>query len=221
MPATIKFGQDQRIERRTASARLGQVRPEAMAALRAASEALAGAGIVHWLTYGALLGLVREGGLLDHDNDIDLAIAGRPDPAAVRAALGAAGFLERGINLIGGTVGNHKFQRGPVAFDLFYVDRDGELYRDRCPMDRHSVCSGTHPAMALTPLDCGGFSVPAPADREAYLAHLYGPGWRIPDRNWDWRLSPPNSTIHLHWRSTGFLAWRLLVRRFRRRRAAP
>ena len=31
-----------------------------------------------------------------------------------------------------------------------------------------------------------------PAEAEAYLAHLYGPEWRIPVRNWSWKHSSAN-----------------------------
>jgi hypothetical protein len=60
---------------------LGAVPDEAMTALRVAAEALTAAGADWWVAYGTLLGLVREGRLMAHDNDIDLAVHLGVDPA--------------------------------------------------------------------------------------------------------------------------------------------
>ncbi len=222
MSPRIRLGNGLKIERRRFPApTLGEVEAEALAGLLAASGALTSAGIVHWLTYGALLGLVRDGRLIPHDGDLDIAIAERPEARRVVAALAGAGFRLGHETRIGGRISNQKFHRGPVQLDLFYLDREGDMQVDRTAFDRHSLCVATHPAMPTTPLPVAAGTVPAPADREAYLAHLYGPDWRIPVADWDWRLSPPNMTVALHWRSAGFLAIKLLRRRLRRRRGAP
>ena len=60
---------------------------EALEFLSRLSHCLAQAGITHWVTYGSLLGLVRQNSLLAWDNDIDIAIAPGVSFEAVRAAL--------------------------------------------------------------------------------------------------------------------------------------
>ena len=71
----------------------------ALDVLEDARAVLAGAGYEAFLGYGALLGLVREGGLIPHDDDLDLiAIPSAPGPpslAALAATLEAAGFRTR------------------------------------------------------------------------------------------------------------------------------
>ena len=221
MPARLVFDPRRKIGRaRLWAPGLEAVRDRAMRLLGLVTAALSAGGIEHWLTYGALLGMVRDGALIAHDNDIDIAIAGHPDPRRIAELLEAVGVVEYQLNLVDGRPANHKFQYGGVEFDLYYVDRDGAYFRDWWPIDRHSAASATHLALPLTDLDCGGFVIPAPRDREAYLQHLYGPDWRRPDPNWDWRLSPASTTIYMHWRSVLRLA-KAKLRLWLRRRAGP
>ena len=200
MGAKYKFGQSRPIALQSnLNRRLGDAPDNALAALRDASAALAAAGIEHWLTYGALLGFVREGHLLAHDTDIDFAVRNAGDKVPV--AMEAKGFRFYSDTRIGSLIGNQKFRRDDISVDIFHLVEDGALLRDHCPFDKWSVCSGTHLRMPLAPLDCGGFSVPAPVDGPAYVEHLYGPDWRQPVTSWDWRFSPPNTTISVNWRS--------------------
>lgn len=222
MPTRIRLGTTHRIARkRFGTVTLRDVEAEALSDLKEVSAALSSAGIAHYLTYGALLGFVREGRLLAHDTDIDLAILGEVDPDKVRGLFVAMGFREFRLTFVDDLPGNQKFRRGWVTFDLYYLREDGPYRRDWCILDRRSAMTSTHLRMALTPLDCGGFSVPAPEHREAYLAHLYGDDWRVPNPGWNWRLSPPNAEMHLHWLSLPMLIGTYWKDWLRRRKAAP
>ena len=59
------------------------------------SQCLSAANIPHWITYGSLLGLVRQNALPESDNDIDIAIAPDVLPETLCAALLAGGHTIR------------------------------------------------------------------------------------------------------------------------------
>ena len=179
--------------------RLEDVPGEARVALRLGIEALAEAGATAWVTYGTLLGLVREGRLLPHDNDVDIAVMPVADDAPIRAAMAARGLTllldeadSRGTSKL-------KFSHGPVVLDLFFVREEGEMWADYCTLMKLSVLRSTHPPVAIETRVLDGLTLPVPRDAEAYLAHLYGPGWRQPVTRWNWYLSPPNAEIIVHW----------------------
>lgn len=197
--------------------RLGEVADEAREALRLAVEALDEAGAVHWVTYGTLLGLVREGRLLPHDDDIDLAVLAGADTARITAAMERRG-LRRILEQVGRDgVGKLKYAMGLVVIDLFVVqDEDGVLV-DYCPVARRSLVRDTHPPVTIVRRELGGLQLPVPSDAEGYLVHLYGTSWRQPVTAWNWYLSPPNAEVIAHWRdlprlTERWLRWRLLRR---------
>jgi len=187
-------------------------------ALARLGEVLDGTGAEWWLTYGALLGWVRQGGFIPYDGDIDIAVVAGIDPVAVAEALALAGFAQDEEWVSDRGVVNQKFTFARLTFDLFYVTREGDRFIDEYHLagrgGGRSLARGSHLAMPTRPMQLGDISVPVPADAERYLAHLYGPQWRVPVRDWNWRFSPPNSQINCYvWElpAMGFrwLKWRL------------
>lgn len=180
--------------------RLGEVPDEAMHALRLAVEALEAAGAQPWVTYGTLLGLVREGRLLPHDDDIDLAVSGSADAAGIMSAMTDRGFVANIEEHDDAGVTKQKFELGPILVDLFFVRQTGGLWTDLSRAGEHSVVRFTHPPVEIVRTRLGGLELPVPAATEAYLVHCYGSGWRQPVTVWNWFLSPPNAELLLHWR---------------------
>jgi len=180
--------------------RLGEVPDEAIEALALALEALTAAGARHWVTYGTLLGLVREGRLLPHDDDIDLAVDADADASRITATMAARGFRADVEERDGEGVIKQKFELGPILVDLFFVRKNGTLWTDLSGAGKHSLVRSTHPAVEIVHKRLGGLELPVPAETEAYLVHCYGPGWRQPVTVWNWFLSPPNAELLLHWR---------------------
>lgn len=179
---------------------LGEVHDVAQQALSLSLAALDAAGAEHWLTYGTLLGLVRDGGLIAYDTDIDLAVRTGADAGRIAAEMTARGFspvLEerdrQGVTKL-------KFEFGPVLAELNIIRDGAPLWTDHSLAGRHSVVHLTHPPVEVIRRRIGGFDLPVPAATEAYLVHLYGPGWRQPVTNWHWIFSPPNAELHLGWR---------------------
>lgn len=138
------------------------------------------------LSYGCLLGAVRDGRMIGHDSDADLAYLSRhTSPADV---IRESYEMERELRRLGRRVIRmsgadlkvlHPLTDGRVvhidvfaAFhvgDTFYLlgGRSGRLPREAFEPARPVVLEGVEMA--------------GPADPAAVLEFLYGPGWRTPD----------------------------------------
>ena len=145
-------------------------------------QTLADLGYQGFLNSGTLLGAIRDQRLIDHDDDVDLAVvlkAGDAVSAArewsqLRETLQARGALtaqsEAGAGLFRLTHG------GGAGFDPFpaWIEAD-QVYV-------YPYAFGELPEAALLPLTtCALTGYPVPADPPAVLAQNYGPGWREPD----------------------------------------
>ncbi len=162
------------------------------------------AGLPAFICYGTLLGAVRSGRIIGHDNDIDLAYLSayeHPVDVAreayrVERVLLAAGFtVRRGsavrlnvrVKAADGTVRGIDVFTACWIEDVLYIPQDTgfELPRD-----------------VLTPLgtvELEGRTMPAPGRPEELLAATYGDGWRVPDPSFSYETP--------RWLSRRFNGW--------------
>ncbi len=165
--------------------------PESLAGFLSRVEALLAAvsekaHLPAFICYGTLLGAVRNGRLIGHDNDVDIAYLS--DQAYPVDVVREAFHLERVLREDGWQVrrgsgsrlnvrieqedGSHRFVDVFAAHwvgDRLYMPQDTgfDIPRDRM--------------LPLTTVQLHGRPFPAPADYEHLLALTYGPGWRTPD----------------------------------------
>lgn len=185
---------------------LGAVPDEAMDALRLGAEALTAAGATWWVAYGTLLGLVREGRLLAHDNDIDLAVMIGADPVRITEAMEARGLVRVREEEWQGRPSKQKFMLGKVLVDVFFLHPRGDGFVDHNLFSRFSVLRGTHPPVTIEMRRLAGLDLPVPSETEAYLRHLYGEDWREPAKAWTWFFSGNNIELLMDWRDLLWLA---------------
>ncbi len=170
---------------------------EGMSLVADLEEILRDAPYAHFLAFGNLLGLVREGRFLAHDNDLDYAICAN-DGAPwedLEARLLSNGFTKCRQFLIDGEVSEQSYCRDELTVDFFaYLDleeysrwylfdrKDGYIYDDR--YDMHILEMRFSPIGSVKQVEFNGVLVSVPAEPEKFLEDAYGPGWRVPDPNW-------------------------------------
>lgn len=139
-----------------------------------------------FVAYGTLLGAVREGGLIAHDNDVDVAYYSRHDhPADIMRESFVLQRLLRGlgwktVRRTGGFIQVYKpVESGPPRkIDIFAA------YHCNGWFAVQKWVRGELAPEAILPLgtvELDGRSLPAPRQPEALLALTYGENWRVPD----------------------------------------
>jgi hypothetical protein len=163
-----------------------------LAHLGAVVRAMEGFGYRAVLAYGTLLGAVREGRFLAHDDDVDLVFIARAGTRAqverevveVRDKLRATGF--RAEDLLPKHLNMHVGGNGAgVMVDLFPCWlQDGRMWMHMKGM----AIQGIDPEIMQPPgtARIEGATFPAPAKPEAFLRERYGDGWKVADPYYDW-----------------------------------
>lgn len=159
-------------------------------------------GIEVFADFGTLLGIVREGKLLDHDLDIDLGVVvvDGLDKLRIRSALERFGFRVWREYYRGDDVVEVSFRLFGVKLDINYYRVDDAsaktwlFYRDPekeyAPHERDIVEMNYTPIRGFTKVNVQGATIRIPADSELLLAEKYGPRWRRPDKGWIYWESP-------------------------------
>ncbi|MGH3332485.1 MAG: class I SAM-dependent methyltransferase [Nocardioidaceae bacterium] len=139
-----------------------------------------------FLAFGNLLGAVRDGKLIGHDNDADVAVlakATHPVDVILESMALEREFHEAGWETLRMSGGDFKLfaklsdgrKIGIDVFSAFYLE--GKLHVMPC-------VAADLPRERLLPtstVELEGRKLAAPADPEALLEATYGPGWRQPD----------------------------------------
>lgn len=143
-------------------------------------------GVHGWIAFGTLLGAAREGKVIGHDSDIDLAyLSERATPAemAVELYAVARALRRHGMSVLHKsgafiTVVWTSPDGGMASIDVYTCFYVGDLLHETATVRQVVPRSAILP---LTELEFEGRMLPAPADPDAMLAVSYGPGWRVPD----------------------------------------
>ncbi len=143
-------------------------------------------GVQGWIAFGTLLGAAREGKVIGHDSDIDLAyLSDQPNPAQMAVELFEIGRALRrhGMKVVNKsasfiTVVFTSPDGGQASIDVYTCFHVGDLLYETATVRERVPRSAILP---LTQLEFEGRMLPAPADPDRMLAVSYGPGWRVPD----------------------------------------
>ncbi len=146
-----------------------------------------------FITYGTLLGAVRDGKLIGHDDDVDVAyLSPHEHPADIaresfdlqrtfvrrgwEVKRFSAGFLQ--VNF----AGQDGVFRHVDVFTCFRVhDRFYQAFAVGADLPRSAI-------VPLGQVTLNGRQLPAPADPDALLVATYGPSWRVPDPSFQFKI---------------------------------
>lgn len=152
-------------------------------------------GLDTYLTWGTLLGAVRDTDFIPHDSDVDLAYLSAKSSdfeIAEEHELIVRVLRDQGCRVQRNSTGQiHVNLTGSAAsreLPAFNLDvwttwlRDGRFYH-------YPDIKGEVMATAITPLTCcqlRGHSLPVPSRPAAMLSAFYGPQWATPDPDYAW-----------------------------------
>ena len=161
-----------------------------------AGDLLREAGQPFHLMAGTLLALVRDGALLGHDKDIDLALPWDSDRDRVAEMFGRhPGFAAPPHPSSDGRLWAfsviHKASR--VGIDLFFLKPEADGVLAGCGKPPQMLFSRVRP-FELGELRWRDRTWAIPSPPEQYLEDIYGPAWRTPDPYFDTMLSNPSRT---------------------------
>lgn len=156
-------------------------------------------GYEPFLTAGTLLGAIRDGEIMSHDDDVDIALRldSNDEWMRLREILETSGFrLVREFSLYG-KIREQAYQAKGFTFDVFgfhYVNnrtelrayyfcrRDGVIYDDE--NDRSVMYKDLPDFATRNTARLSNTPFPVPDNSEDVLFALYGPNWRTPDPSW-------------------------------------
>lgn len=161
-----------------------------------------------YLSYGALLGAVRENGMIGHDSDTDVCYFSHHSSPAdiilenyrIERELKALGWEI--LRMSGGDIKIlWKLSDGrKVHIDIFSAFKiDGVFYQ----LGNRNGEFDLADLLPLGTITLDGVEFPAPRNPEAMLEFIYGPSWRVPDPAFTYH-DDPNGTRRLDGWLRGF-----------------
>lgn len=171
---------------RAFSATAEDTRRQVVDGARRALDDLRAEGFDAHLSYGCLLGAVRDGQMIGHDSDADLAYLSpftTPAQVILESYRMERVLRRRGWRIVRMSGADLKLMHPLADGRVVHIDVFGAFYVGET-FYQLGGRSGVLPRSAVTPASTvvlEGVELAAPADPEAVLAFLYGPGWRTPD----------------------------------------
>lgn len=151
----------------------------------------------NFLVYGSCLGAVREGNIIDHDLDTDLGIMAEDWKFDILRQFFEAGYEIRNIYGMFSYGCEIYLRKNGIKTDLMFFYKDekkGEywncIWDNNCVNGEVDKIKHVYPEslfndFSMSSLDGNKFNVPMAV--ENYLHLVYGPNWKTPVKEFDWR----------------------------------
>ena len=170
-----------------------QFKKEGENVLKVATKALEEVDVFFWLEFGTLLGVIRDGKLIEHDTDLDVGIMLSDYSPKIEKALTKYGFVKvRRFEIDGGNYGiEESYKLNDVHFDIFYfTKKEDYMYCHLFPFNekkKRIVRELYTWAIEFKQIEWQGCQVNVPADSHRRLTDTYGDytvkikDWYTPD----------------------------------------
>ncbi len=143
-------------------------------------DSFAAGGIPMFLTFGTLLGALREKDFIAHDDDVDIGVFERDRDriAALMPELERLGFSTRYVRH-----GRHyKLERLGTELDFFFAEEKRMLRGRRWDLEGRATIAARH-LDRFDEIEFLGHRFPVPSDPLAVVKSLYGRTWDVPIPN--------------------------------------
>lgn len=173
-------------------------------------------GVEYTITFGTLLGAIRDKGFMNHDLDIDVAVWNNHYSERMISALKSEGFeLIHSFVVEDGSIGREDtFSCDGVAIDIFYIFNDEGEYPYYCGFGTIGECATFSQSMRKygkikarrmdIPMTRERVKIPfehielyAPSNAHEILSFIYGndyitpqPSWQMDSRKFNWMDKP-------------------------------
>jgi hypothetical protein len=156
-------------------------------------------GLEPFVIGGSLLGTIRDGRLLPHDDDLDLTVVWEVDDAV--EVIVAHRRLEDRLTRHGYTVVRHSHAHLQITFqhddgaidhyvDIFATFFIRDVFSQPFPFRNRALTRAD--LLPVSAIVVEGVELPAPASPERWLEMAYGVEWRVPDPSFS--FDTPSST---------------------------
>lgn len=163
-------------------------------------------GIIYFIDFGTLLGMVREKNFLGHDLDIDVGVIinDTPKELIIESMLNEGFVLERTYKYKGEIIETSFLYKG-VKFDINYYINDDK--NSRCWLmynapnkeyesNKRDVVELKYSLISETEyIYIRNNKLSVPKNAEKLLEEKYGESWRIPNRNWIYWEAPTATKV--------------------------
>lgn len=141
-----------------------------------------------FICYGTLLGCIRDNDFIPHDDDVDVCFLADEEglDAAVDEFRNVVGTLtDVGHEIQSDSSAQFHWRLQGTSLDVFMAWMEG----DRLYMYNAGGTFSRDQIYPLVDREFRGHQVLIPNESEALLEMIYGPGWRIPDPSFQWRVT--------------------------------
>ena len=174
------------------------LKEQGKSAIKVVELALTELGIKHFVYFGNLLGIIRDGRFMEYDDDLDYGIIIEKDFSWDNLEKDLTRYNLRKIRQFSfdGFITEQTYAFADVTIDIFgcyfvessmnsylYFRKEGYIYNSK--YDYHvgrfdyTKVIGTHKIVK------DGITYTVPVNAEELLESIYSESWRIPDKNWD------------------------------------